>query len=243
VKWLSGLLLLLLLASLGGTAFCLWQFRLRYVAELERQVWPAGTEEPGVMMPSGGSTWPTIVLLGDSRIAEWRLPEPRQGRLVNAGLSGATTARILATAPEVLRKFSPDIVVIEAGINDVKLAGARPEFRENVVKTASGNIEKLVKMSTDAGARVILLPVWPYSEPSLLRRPVWNEAAVARTRDDLNAQLRALEAPGIVFVDLFVEGGVTPRFRDTLHLTPETYQSLTPVLLRRVEELRSSPGK
>jgi hypothetical protein len=98
-----------------------------------------------------------------------------------------------------------------------------------------------VKECTDAGARVILLAVWPASQPSLLRLPVWDASAVAQTLSELNARLGQLHAPerGVVVIDLFAEAHASPHYRDTLHLTPETYAALTTVLLRKVAESRS----
>jgi lysophospholipase L1-like esterase len=187
-----------------------------------------------------GTTNPTLLLLGDSRIAQWPMPKPAAGRIVNAGLSGATTARIALTARDLLEQSRPDVVVIEAGINDLKLAGARPDLRQKIVETAASNLERLVELCVSFRCKVIVLLVWPAAEPELLRRPVWNSAAVAGAVADLNVRLRLLDAPenGVLVCDLLVEAGGNPAYRDTLHLEPATYERLTPILQRRVEELR-----
>ena len=222
-----------LLAALGLSvlinALLLWQSRSRYIADLIRQVWPAGTGAPVVLESALGGS-PTILLLGDSRIAQWELPRPERGRIVNAGISGATTARIADAARDFLERYRPDVVVIEAGINDLKLAGARPDLSAKIVDEAFANLARLVKHCRAAQAKVLVLPVWPASEPSLLRRPVWNSAAVSGAVAALNERLRSLEGPGVMVCDLFAEIGGKPAYRDTLHLQPETYQRLTPRL-------------
>jgi lysophospholipase L1-like esterase len=224
------LLLFALAVSIAGGVLLFVELRSRYVMELEKAVWPGGREAPRVTQSAPGAVRPTVVLLGDSRIAEWPLPAPTGGRVVNAGISGATTARILAEAPGVLREFSPDVVVIEAGINDLKLAGARPDLRSALVDTTAANLSRLVELARGGGARVILLDVWPAGKPSLLRLPVWNSAAVEGAVADVNARIQALEGANVKVCDLFSEMGGRPAYRDTLHLARDAYEPLTRAL-------------
>lgn len=69
--------------------------------------------------------------------------------VINASISGETTAGGLRRLPELLAQHKPDIVIIELGANDglrgYPLAGLR------------ANLEKLATLSARAGARVILV--------------------------------------------------------------------------------------
>jgi acyl-CoA thioesterase-1 len=71
--------------------------------------------------------------------------------VVNASISGETTAGGLRRLPQLLAQHKPDVVIIELGANDglrgFPLAGLR------------ANLDKLVALAQDAGARVILVPM------------------------------------------------------------------------------------
>jgi acyl-CoA thioesterase-1 len=71
--------------------------------------------------------------------------------VVNASISGETTAGGLRRLPQLLAQHKPDVVIIELGANDglrgFPLAGLR------------ANLDKLVSLAQGAGARVILVPM------------------------------------------------------------------------------------
>ncbi|WP_324646037.1 arylesterase [Acinetobacter sp. MD2] len=107
----------------------------------------------------------TILILGDSISAAYGLsPQqgwvtqlqqrlnqqyPKQYHVVNASVSGETTAGALARLPTLLNKHRPNIVVIELGGNDA-LRGQPPQ-------SIQANLEKLVQHSQQAKAKVVLL--------------------------------------------------------------------------------------
>jgi acyl-CoA thioesterase-1 len=71
--------------------------------------------------------------------------------VINASISGETTAGGLRRLPQLLEQHKPGVVIIELGANDglrgYPLAGLR------------ANLGKLVALSQEAGARVILAPM------------------------------------------------------------------------------------
>jgi acyl-CoA thioesterase-1 len=71
--------------------------------------------------------------------------------VVNASISGETTAGGLRRLPALLQQHQPQLVLIELGGND--------GLRGYPVKTLRGNLRKLVDLASDSGATVILLPV------------------------------------------------------------------------------------
>jgi acyl-CoA thioesterase-1 len=106
---------------------------------------------------------PVVVFLGDSLTAGLGLEEAEaypallgtrlaaQGqpiRVINAGVSGDTTAGGLRRLDWLLRQ-KPDIVVVGLGANDA-LRGAAPEEIER-------NLREILSRSRAAGARVLLL--------------------------------------------------------------------------------------
>ena len=113
------------------------------------------------------STAPVLVV-GDSLSAAHGIPietgwvtllsrrldtgEPAVRRaVVNASISGETTSGGLARLPALLSTHKPGIVVVELGANDGLRGLPLPDIRKNVAS--------LVKLSRDAGAKVVLVGI------------------------------------------------------------------------------------
>jgi acyl-CoA thioesterase-1 len=71
--------------------------------------------------------------------------------VVNASISGETTAGGLRRLPELLAMHEPNIVVIELGGND--------GLRGYPLERLRSNLQQLVTLSKEAGATVILVPM------------------------------------------------------------------------------------
>lgn len=108
----------------------------------------------------------TILLLGDSLSAahnieldkawpallEKRLADMRpQRQLVNASISGETTTSGLTRLPDLLKRYHPDLVILELGANDGLRGLPLSEIR--------ANLAAMVKQSQASGARVLLLGI------------------------------------------------------------------------------------
>jgi acyl-CoA thioesterase-1 len=81
---------------------------------------------------------------------ELKLKYP-QFSVVNASISGETTAGGLRRLPALLEEHTPAVVIIELGAND--------GLRGYPLATLKDNLTALVTMSQQIGARVILLPM------------------------------------------------------------------------------------
>ena len=108
---------------------------------------------------------PNILVFGDSISAGYGLSRVSQGwvellraklkdegygyQVVNASVSGETTAGGLARLPRALAQHHPQIVILELGGND--------GLRALPVAQMSTNLAQMVDMSTSAGAHVLLL--------------------------------------------------------------------------------------
>jgi acyl-CoA thioesterase-1 len=108
---------------------------------------------------------PVILVLGDSISAGFGLARVDQGwvallqtrlkdqeyvyQVVNASVSGETTAGGLARLPRGLMLHQPKIVILELGGNDGLRALPVAQMRANLVR--------MVDLSTAAGAKVLLL--------------------------------------------------------------------------------------
>jgi len=74
-----------------------------------------------------------------------------QHTVINASISGETTAGGLRRLPALLAEHQPGIVIIELGANDGMRGFPLPTVRDTLTQ--------LVTLSQQAGARVILLPM------------------------------------------------------------------------------------
>jgi acyl-CoA thioesterase-1 len=123
----------------------------------------AGATQAPASAASASATPPTILVLGDSLSAAYgiRLEEgwvallqkklASQGygyRVVNASISGETTAGGLARLPRALELHKPRIVILELGGND--------GLRGLPLQQMRANLEAMVKQSQAVGARVLL---------------------------------------------------------------------------------------
>jgi acyl-CoA thioesterase-1 len=108
---------------------------------------------------------PVILVFGDSISAGYGLARVEQGwvallqtrlkeqeygyQVVNASVSGETTAGGLARLPRALTLHQPKIVILELGGNDGLRALPIAQMRANLVR--------MIDLSTAAGAKVLLL--------------------------------------------------------------------------------------
>ncbi len=108
----------------------------------------------------------TILVFGDSLSAAYGLPSAKgwaallqqrlreQGygyRIVNASISGETTSGGLQRLPRALRIERPAIVLLELGAND--------GLRGLPLALIRGNLERMIRLCEQAGARVLLLGI------------------------------------------------------------------------------------
>ncbi|MBL4623487.1 MAG: arylesterase [Immundisolibacteraceae bacterium] len=107
---------------------------------------------------------PAIVVLGDSLSAGYQLPadhawpallelELREQKfkfkVINAGISGDTTAGGLARLPQLLSKYHPHCLIVELGAND--------GLRGLSLQQAERNLADIIEQGLASGSRVLLV--------------------------------------------------------------------------------------
>lgn len=116
--------------------------------------------------PAGAPERPVILVFGDSLSAGYGLV-PGQGwvalleqrldvqgyeyKVVNASVSGETTGGGLERLPRAIAVHRPAVLFIELGANDGLRGLPIPEFR--------ANLERMIELGREAGARVVLAGV------------------------------------------------------------------------------------
>ncbi|HKM14826.1 MAG TPA: arylesterase [Marinospirillum sp.] len=91
------------------------------------------------------------VALLEQRLLKQHLKNEQSWQLVNASISGETTSGGLTRLPALLRQHQPSIVLLELGAND-GLRGLPPSLINN-------NLEKMLALSQQSGAKVMLLGI------------------------------------------------------------------------------------
>jgi lysophospholipase L1-like esterase len=119
-----------------------------------------------------------VVFLGDSITDSWSNERfggffPGKG-YVNRGISGQTTPQMLVRMKPDVLAFSPKVIVLLAGTNDIA-GNTGPETDEDIQR----NIAAIAELATTNGARMVLASVLPVSgyhvtpgaPPQTVRRP------------------------------------------------------------------------
>ncbi len=173
-----------------------------------------------LFLPTSASATPTLLVIGDSLGAAYGL-DPAQGwvalldarleasgrphRVVNASISGDTTAGGLRRLPDLLATHRPDVVLIELGGND--------GLRGLPLATVRDNLMQMARLAGDVARSVMLIGV--RMPPNYGPRYAEGFAAVYR---------EVAEATGATLVPALL-AGVGERFdlmqRDGIHPTAE----------------------
>jgi len=132
---------------------------------------------PGSASPSTGGAWPEMLATED----------PALILVNNAGVPGNTTAQMLARLQSDVLAFTPDLLFVLGGTNDIGY--------DVPASAVIANITQIVETAKARGIDVVLLTIPPANGQTELRR---------QARRDINADLATLAADeGILLVDVF----------------------------------------
>ena len=183
---------------------------------------------------------PVILVFGDSISAGYGLARVEQGwvallqtrlkeqeygyQVVNASVSGETTAGGLARLPRALMLHQPKIVILELGGNDGLRALPIAQMRANLVR--------MIDLSAAAGAQVLLLGMRmpPNYGPDFTEqfRLCYTEAA----RDEKVPLVPFLLNDIALFPNLMQADGIHPNELGQPKLLANIWPSLKPLLRR-----------
>jgi acyl-CoA thioesterase-1 len=161
------------------------------------------------------------VHLLETRIAQSKHPRP----VVNASVSGETTAGGLARLPKLLADDKPALVVIELGANDGLRGLPLGEIRKNLVL--------MIRASRDAGASVVLAGI----ELPINYGPQYRDGLRAIYRDlaaEFNLPLVPFLLDGVALnPELMQDDGLHPKAAGE----PKVLENVWPVLEPALEKL------
>jgi acyl-CoA thioesterase I len=183
---------------------------------------------------------PVILVFGDSISAGYGLAHVEQGwvallqtrlkteeygyQVVNASVSGETSAGGLARLPRALTLHQPNIVVLELGAND--------GLRALPVAQMRANLKQMVDLSMAAGAKVLLLGMRmpPNYGPEFTEQFVSSYGDLAREK---NLPLVPFLLKDIALSPALMQGdGMHPNELGQPKLLDNVWPSLKPLLRR-----------
>ncbi|MGO9426282.1 MAG: arylesterase [Steroidobacteraceae bacterium] len=189
---------------------------------------------------SANAVTPVILVFGDSISAGYGLPRVEQGwvallqarlknlgygyQVVNASVSGETTAGGLARLPRALGLHHPAIVILELGGND--------GLRALPVAQMRANLSRMAELSAGAGAKVLLLGMRmpPNYGPDYTAQFVRVYAEVAH---DQKLSIVPFLLEGIALSpDLMQADGIHPNQSGQPKLLENVWPALKPMLER-----------
>ncbi|MGK7922567.1 MAG: SGNH/GDSL hydrolase family protein [Trichodesmium sp.] len=187
---------------------------------------------------TGNSQQKNIVFFGDSRARAWNFPEGFDDfNFIDRGISGQTTGQVLGRLNRHIKPLSPDVVIVQVGVNDLYRIPLFPEDKEAIISECKSNIKEIVKQSRQLGAVVIMTTIFPLGEVPLERKIFWSPDIVITGIKEVNDFIYSLENEDVIIFDtgdilVNQEGKVREEYSgDFLHLNRSGYKALNEKLM------------
>ena len=239
-KSIGYLLVFLVVSSLAVNVFAFSYLKKLYINSLNAKIYPV----PGLFIKpkhQGSSKGKKVLFVGDSRVFQWHpMPAFADMSIINAGYSGETSGQLRLRYTELVSSVRPAVVIIQTGINDLKILGLQPERKDEMEALVYDNISNMVTNLTEAGKKVILLTVFPAGKPDLLHRFVWS-SAINKAVKRVNIRLLSMVQPNLTVIDssklLAADNMLSQQFqKDTLHINQRGYLRLNEKLASVISE-------
>ncbi|MGF1480705.1 MAG: SGNH/GDSL hydrolase family protein [Cyanophyceae cyanobacterium] len=188
----------------------------------------------------------TAVIFGDSRARGWTSPDLNGFRFINRGIDGETSAQAALRFRHHVSNLQPDVVVVQIGVNDLRMLPLPPKTVQDIVDNCKENIEQIVEQAQTIGATTVLTTIFPLGQGglSLERQLTWNsidqmEAAIA----EVNDYIRSLgNRENVVVFDAYSllekDGKTIDRYaKDLLHIRAQGYEKLNQELAQTLARL------
>ena len=186
----------------------------------------------------------SYLFLGDSRIFQWEIPDSiiPSNRRLNIGIEGQTSSQVLQRAKDYFANNHSDYVIIQVGINDLKLIGYYPERDKYIVSLTTKNIKELLETCTKHHSIPLFITIIPPGTVELKRVLFWNKKinnAVKQVNEVIlsyckEERIRVLNASELLSGDGFV---ISKEYeRGCFHLNEKGYKMLNSELVKIIKE-------
>ncbi len=190
------------------------------------------------------SDLPLAVFFGDSRARDWPAPECTPFSFLNRGIGGNTVTQVYERIEEQISPLKPAAIILQVGINDLKMIPLSPENREPIVAVCKATTQRIVEALVHLGSIVILTTIFPTGEAPAER--VWSDdvsVAVA----EVNRYLCSLAGDRVNLLDahaalLDSDGNIRREYsRDLMHLNQAGYARLNVELAAVLNRVALAP--
>jgi lysophospholipase L1-like esterase len=178
----------------------------------------------------------TVVFFGDSRAAEWPAPAGwGDTQFVNRGIGAQTSIQVASRFAAHIVPVRPDVVVVQVGINDLRVIPFFPQEKAQLVDDCKANIQQIVADAGRIQATVILTTIFPIG-PLPFEQRLFASDEVDTAIEDVNAYIRSLRSADVLVLDSAAllaneRGRVREDYsRDALHLNAAGYGVLNQAL-------------
>jgi lysophospholipase L1-like esterase len=200
----------------------------------ESQMWS------GTMLLSKADIW----MIGDSRIARWDTGLLNDSLVVaNLGIDGQTSSQVYLRLRGYLEADTPSLIILQAGINDLKLIGLKEDLSTGIIENLCRNYEAIIKLCTDRNIKILFLNIFPTGRIEPARRLIWNKR-VDEALITVNESIKSFsDGERVFFFDAFSilsAGGnkVIPEYQDDfLHINGKGYEVLSAGLELQINKI------
>ena len=246
------LLVISVLANLALLFACGWLFLQAKSSYTDYRYFRAlgiGTSESTNLKYEASPAGETkVVLFGDSRVQNWiPAPEIDNTIFINAGINGETTTEMRRRFQHDVLRHQPDIVVMQAGVNDLTAAVTRGiEDPQELIDIMHSNMQYYIDALKDQNIQLVITSIFPNSTYSIPKRLFWHGSL---STDIVNSN-RIIEgfanSSGANYLDLssvFYRDSSTlnrDMFIDTLHINASAYSEINKALSELLPTLSQS---
>ena len=245
---LLGLLLTLLVVSLSANVM-LWRAAYDFYVRLNAlRLDPFETEQYARSPHHTDDGRPLVVFFGDSRAYQWTCPPMPQYAYLNRGIGGQSSAQVLGRFDAEIGGWRPAVIVVQAGVNDLKMIPLRPAQKTQLLANCQRNLRELVARAEATGARVIVTTIFPVGDLPVTRKPfgrLFRSDEVAAAIADVNQALLTCASDRVRILDAHAiladtRGKVQPRYQiDWLHINQAGYAALNQALQAMLYDFES----
>lgn len=178
-----------------------------------------------------------LVFFGDSRAWAWSPPHDIPFDVINRGIGGQTSAQVAARFDYHIAPLRPQVILVQAGVNDLKSISAFPERQADIIAKCKANLKQVVDQSVRQNSTVILTTIFPLGHVPLERQLFWSDE-VSLAIVDVNNYLKSLASERVIIFDSFTilvdnTGNVRKDYQgDLLHINQAGYDALNMELKR-----------
>lgn len=183
-----------------------------------------------------------IWLIGDSRIARWDKEyfSPLNVNIFNLGVEGQSTSQVLHRLKNDLETGTPEWVILEAGINDLKVIGLDKKLAPSIKEDCFRNIASIIELCQKKNANIVVINIFPTGKIEFLRRFIWNsyvDSAIMETNERLRFYC---DSNDIMYFDTYFilskdKSRIQKIYQDGfLHINKEAYKVLSESLIKEL---------